>query len=471
MAGRTRTATSTQNPPQGNTPANNAPANNAPANRGEAKKLDKQIALPKFNAKTYRNWIFQVKATLNHFDVWNIVQGLEQPPTDPVALVNYNAREKQVYDALVSSMNTQDVTLIRNATTSKEIWDLLKAQYGETDPIKWIEAWHKLAHLMRDSSTKHDDHVHTFLSIMDDFLYHAPADFNISNGIQNLLFIGTLGTDWQDFHRTIRKEINTMTPQELFNQVGSALFELPHADEVKALRTNVHGKRKPELEDRIGAKRQKKFKKGFYRGKKTRNFGNSGNSTRVVANGTLAGAPWPPPKDPNATCSACGRVGHIADNCLQRIWVEAHTAKKDSASSMNRGDSTYMPSLNFNANITRYTALSAVTHPDRDPYTWVVDSGADAVITPFKERLHQYKAFNYPVKVDGIGGVPVDALGIGSLALQDPSGNLFTLREAVYVPSASDSILSMMALEDRVGYPYRTVHFSSSSVWLALDIT
>ena len=45
-------------------------------------------------------------------------------------------------------MNANDVTLIRNATTSKEICDLLKAQYGEADPVKWIEAWHALAHLM-----------------------------------------------------------------------------------------------------------------------------------------------------------------------------------------------------------------------------------------------------------------------------------------------------------------------------------
>ena len=246
MASQTQTAAPARSQPTRNRPAQskrdqNQPAQNLPVNNplvlnhGEAKKLDKQIVLPKFNAKTYRNWIFQVKATLNHSNVWNIVQGLEQPPTDPATFANYNAPENQVYNALVSSMNTHDITLIQNATTSKEIWDLLKAQFGETDQIKWIEAWHALAHLMRDSSTKHDDHVHTFLSIMDDFLYHAPADFKISNGIQNLLFIATLGTDWQDFHRMIRKEINTMTPQELFNQVGSALFELPHADEVKAL--------------------------------------------------------------------------------------------------------------------------------------------------------------------------------------------------------------------------------------------
>jgi len=158
---------------------------------------------------------------------------------------------------------------------------------------------------------------------MDDFQYHAPDDLKVSNGLQILLFIATLGREWQDFHRTIQKEINTMTPQELFNQVDSALFELLHANEDKALQVNVPGKRKPELEDRIGPKKKKRFRKGFYGGKKNRNFRNSGKSTRVVANGTLAGVAWPPPRDPNATCSACGKLGHIADNCLQRIWAEA----------------------------------------------------------------------------------------------------------------------------------------------------
>ena len=427
-----------------------APANAPAANRshGETKKLDKQIVLPKFNAKAYRNWVFQVKATLSHFDVWNIVQGLEQTPIgDVVAIDNYNAREKQVFDALVSAMNSQDVTLIRNATTSKEIWDLLKAHYGETDQIKWIEAWHALAHLMRDSSTKHEDHVRNFISIMDDFLYHAPANFRISTGAQNLLFIGTLGTDWQDFHRTIRKEIDTMPPQELFNQVGSALFDLPHANEVKALRANISNgnKRKLSLEDRIGSnKKQKKSKKGKNGGKKTSNA----NSDRIFTSGSLAGLPMPPPRDPSVTCSACSRVGHKADNCMNRLWVEA-LQKKDSVSSLNRGDSDYLPSFNFNAKITRYTALSVNCHPDRNPYIWVLDSGANAIITPFQDRLHNYKAFGFPVEVHGIGGVPVEALGKGSLALQDPSGNFFTLRTAVYVPDSPDSILSLMELEEQ----------------------
>ena len=117
-----------------------------------AKKLEKQIVLPKFSSKTYRNWVHQVKSTLDHFNVWDIIQGIEDPPVgNPAPLANYNAREKQAYNALVNAMETQDITLIRDANHIQGNMGPSQSSLrrsGSSQADRGFETWHAFAHLM-----------------------------------------------------------------------------------------------------------------------------------------------------------------------------------------------------------------------------------------------------------------------------------------------------------------------------------
>ena len=430
------------------------------------KKCDKPIVLNKLNPNIYRTWAIQAKSSLVFFECWNIVTGEEQePPANrPNLRALYRARASQAHNALMSAVDSRDVFQVQGLASAKEIWDRLKTAFGKTDQIKFVESLFKICRLSKEISTSLTDHIRTFEALIDDYNYHCPDNVQMPLGTRNLLFIASLGTDWRDFLRTIRKEIVTMEPQELYSQVESALLNLPtHDGEVTALTTRINGGntgKRGKLQDRIDGfnnsnsrrnKNGRRFKGNNFRsGGKNRGSRPSRPKSNLPNAPTLEGARRPPPKDPNALCTSCGKVGHITDNCFHRLWVEAQNSKSHSEDSRNTRytSSSYLPSFNFNVNVTRFSIRSAV-HVSHDPYIWVVDSGADAIIHPSKDRLQNYKAFNFPKEVAGIGGVPVSALGSGSITLHDPSGNHFTLLNAVYVPEATCSVLSMMELEEQ----------------------
>jgi len=56
-----------------------------------------------------------------------------------------------------------------------------------------------------------------------------------------------------------------------------------------------------------------------------------------------------------------------------------------------------------------------------DPSAWIIDSAADAFITPFKERLRNYRSFKEEVEVKGFGGKPEMAIGIGTSTMSSTS--------------------------------------------------
>jgi hypothetical protein len=80
-----------------------------------------------------------------------------------------------------------------------------------------------------------------------------------------------------------------------------------------------------------------------------------------------------------------------------------------------------------------------------------VDTAANAFITPFKERLHNYHQFKEEVQVNGFGGKPEVAVGSGSITLIDSYGNRQTLNDVVYVPECTEQILSLMKLRRLYG--------------------
>jgi hypothetical protein len=84
-----------------------------------------------------------------------------------------------------------------------------------------------------------------------------------------------------------------------------------------------------------------------------------------------------------------------------------------------------------------------------NPYIRTVDSGANAIITPFKDRLQHYTPFKAFQEVKGVGGKIIEAFGTHSITLEDHSGNHFLLRNAVYVPDATDNILSIMEIREQ----------------------
>jgi hypothetical protein len=78
-----------------------------------------------------------------------------------------------------------------------------------------------------------------------------------------------------------------------------------------------------------------------------------------------------------------------------------------------------------------------------DPDNWIVDSGANAFITPYKSDLRFYVETKVG-KVKGFTGNLMNVVGKGSMTVADPSGNRLTLHNVCYCPSSQYRILSFM---------------------------
>jgi hypothetical protein len=83
-----------------------------------------------------------------------------------------------------------------------------------------------------------------------------------------------------------------------------------------------------------------------------------------------------------------------------------------------------------------------------NPCIWIVDS-ANAIITPFKDRLQNYTPFKVFQVVKGVVGKIIEAFDTRSITLEDHSGNPFTLRNAVFLPDPTDNILSIMEIREQ----------------------
>lgn len=82
-----------------------------------------------------------------------------------------------------------------------------------------------------------------------------------------------------------------------------------------------------------------------------------------------------------------------------------------------------------------------------DPHQWTVNSVANANLTLFKHRLHNYREFGTPGNVKGLGGKIVSAQGIGSVTLTGSNEMKYTVKDVLYVPQSTYNIISMMKLK------------------------
>src|SRR5271155_3300437 len=132
------------------------------------------------------------------------------------------------------------------------------------------------------------------------------------------------------------------------------------------------------------------------------------------------------PYDTNKSCELHGR-GHSTEECntLKKQAREQQSSSGRNQQNQRNSYSDYQPNFNrqFTTNVTRLSVNNVQLARTSDPSAWIVDSAANAFITPFKERLHNYRHYKEEVQVKGFDGKPEVAVGSGSITLTDHRGN------------------------------------------------
>ena len=165
--------------------------------------------------------------------------------------------------------------------------------------------------------------------------------------------------------------------------------------------------------------------------------------------------------DQDKFCRYCQLVGHDIHVCRKYARSKEERKKgnndgKDGNSGGSGGSGRseqYQPNLNvrsytksanltnYTANVIRFIANSSQISPPSN--SWLVDSCANAYITPYKSDLRFFVEDNIG-QVKGFGGKLETALGKGPVTLSDSAGNRITLNDVYYVPGSQDRIISLM---------------------------
>ena len=442
----------------------------------------RKITLREFKPDSYKVWEMSTKAMLKFHKLLDIVDGSEPDPTPrtndgairrPISAAVQARIDKWQYDherareAIIRCL--PDAELLKLDDVQEDvtaIWKRLHDEYGRPSNLEYVRASNELTLLKKDEKTSINDHINKFEQLVYEVNYNKPSDTrNMEESVVNLKFLNTLMVDktsaekWETFINAKGPQLETMSTQQLYAEVrvnaGRAKLAETLPNEVKALQT--------EFQQSIRAlnTRMDNFHRGNANreegkgGKEGRNSKGDSRSGRNASNKRGRGGQRNNnrktryPYDTNKSCEIHGR-GHSTDQCivLKRRARDAEQAEQSNRQG-NHGD--YRPSFNrpshFTATVTRLIVNNTKLDKTSNPRAWIIDSGANAYITPFKERLHNYHEFEKgKVRVKGFAGKPEYARGMGSILLTDPSGNKVTLNDVVYVPESPDQILSLMKL-------------------------
>jgi hypothetical protein len=171
------------------------------------------------------------------------------------------------------------------------------------------------------------------------------------------------------------------------------------------------------------------------------------------------------------TCFACGGLGHIKAHCWMRK-VECHNCGKIGhikavCKKSGQGARSGTEVRNHFSGVA-FTAWRSDTQ--RLTGIWVVDLGSTQHITPDRGQFASYRELAQAETIEGIGGEPLIAIGIGEVELQCKTVNdvsKVTLKEVPHVPEVKASLFALKRATDaraRVVMERRVARFEMGGI-------
>jgi Integrase core domain len=325
-------------------------------------------------------------------------------------------------------------------STAAEIWNRLAEEFGTVSDLKYAKAETELRSLIKKPGTSMKDHVNEFTRLREARDFNAPANIPpLSVAQVNLAFLNSLGFGWNLFHQALGDNAYTMKSGELFARVEAmdsttnTAFNSP--TDSKALVTRIDSPNQARLRNE---------KKGKRSGKRFKPYPKKSNSnSESNANADNA-------------CKYCKQPSHTIENCYKKKWADSQwtVGGKKGSSASKSAEKPQDSTFDWQALVTHFTtSVNLTTTTSSDPYEWIVDSASNAHITPHKDRIENYRSLDRVGTVKGFGGKSVTAHGSGSVTLTDANNVRYTIKDVLYVPESTTSILSLMKLR-RSGFNF-----------------
>lgn len=141
----------------------------------------------------------------------------------------------------------------------------------------------------------------------------------------------------------------------------------------------------------------------------------------------------------NLTCNHCKKPGHGWRECRKRK-ADMKRRKKFGEEKKKNDEQAKVALFNFS-----FLSLVAIPHVKR--YTWIVDSGATAHMTPHKDYLTDFQAYDKPTRAFMGDGDPLPIIGAGNYRFY-VNGMVGALGQVKLVPQLKQNLLSISKLTE-----------------------
>jgi len=142
----------------------------------------------KLTSTNYKQWSIQLEVLLKNKQ-WGVTSGSELKPTDIAQQSAWESKDSKARCEILLHCSPTQLLWMRNLTTSKEVWDLLKATYANTNKDSQVNIHKKLTHFTLSESSN----VISFLEEWQSLVSEASlAGLTLSNDQQVILLLAAL---------------------------------------------------------------------------------------------------------------------------------------------------------------------------------------------------------------------------------------------------------------------------------------
>ena len=370
--------------------------------------IDK-IVIPQLGAENWSVWKAKFQAL---FEYKGLLVAIEQPESE-------NGRKASSQAKALMILHTQDayVKLFQGEPTAARAWKKLEENFEKKSNARVIQLRKKLASMKLTGEQGIAEYLGEFREIKVDLEALGQAVTDVEMGFFALLGLpkeyATL-VEILELGETALS-LDVIQPKLMQREQKLKLQkELGESDETEPVSKATAYAAKREMFVSKGSSQEG----GYRKSTDTRTCFACGGLGHVKAHCRMR----------NAECYNCGEIGHVKAVC------------KKPEQEARRGGLAEMKS----------TAGVAFTVWPRDARTsgkaWVVDSGSTQHITPDRKQFVSYEELAQPETIEGIGGEPLIAVGIGEVELECKSGcggSMVSLLVVRVVPEAKANLFGL----------------------------
>jgi transposase InsO family protein len=381
----------------------------------------------KFDGVNFHLWKFKMEMVMAEKELWEIVEGSEEPPfssTDPRIMQAYTRREKKAFAILALNLADSQLAHIRSCKTPAEAWSKLCNIHEAKTLANILFLRRKFFTIKMGEEDDMLAHINKVKALADQL---NGCDVSVTDGDIVMTLLESLPSSYE--YLIVAMESRPITELTLDYVTSRLLHELS---------------RRKENESREDG--------AALVAKQSKNGGGGSSSDKV--------------------CFYCGKKGHIAKFCFKRKRDEkgesanntktrdddeyAFTARYEASMSDGiEGDASMSDGIEGDASMSdwievgdEYANMASNVSCNGSTSDWIVDSGATSHMSPHKTCFHSYALIN-PRRVILGDDTVLEAVGKGQIVVDtEVRGRVktITIQDVLHVPKLTANLLSVRQL-------------------------